>query len=103
MTDSLPTPTRHPRRGLAAPFLIVGLLLAVWTGWWFYLTSQIETRVEAQVQALRDDGWVISHAAVTTTGWPFRARVSIPHAEIMVRGENRDVILRASSAHQRLD
>lgn len=83
MTDSAQTPPRHPRRGLAAPFVIVGLLLAGWTGWWFYLTQQIETRVEARVEALRQDGWTITHAAVTTTGWPFRARVSIPHAEIM--------------------
>lgn len=83
MTDTPPTPIRHPRRGLAVPFVIVGLLLAGWTGWWFYLTSQIETRLESQVEILRQDGWTITHAAVTTTGWPFRARVSIPHAELM--------------------
>lgn len=83
MIDNARTPTRHPRRGLALPFVIVGLLLAGWTGWWFYLTSQIETRMEARIEALRQDGWTITHAAVTTTGWPFRARVLIPHAEIM--------------------
>ena len=77
------TAVRHPRRGLATPFIIVGLLLAGWTGWWFHLTNQIETRLAAQVEGLRQDGWTITHAAVTTTGWPFRARVSIPHAEIM--------------------
>ena len=83
MTHTHPTPTRHPRRGLAAPFIVVGLLLAGWTGWWFYLTNQIETRLDARVEALRQDGWTVTHAAVTTTGWPFRARVSIPHTEIM--------------------
>ena len=83
MTDTHPTPTRHPRRGLVTPFIIVGLLLAGWTGWWFYLATQIETRLETRVESLRQDGWTISHADVTTTGWPFRARVSIPHAEIL--------------------
>lgn len=83
MTDAHPTPTRHPRRGLAVPFVIVGLLLAAWTGWWFYLTNQIETRLEARVESLRQDGWTITHAGMTTTGWPFRARVAIPHAEIL--------------------
>lgn len=83
MTDTHPTPTRHPRRGLVTPFIIVGLLLAGWTGWWFYLTSQIETRLESRVESLRQDGWTITHADVTTTGWPFRARVAIPHAEIL--------------------
>ncbi|HEX8661471.1 MAG TPA: DUF2125 domain-containing protein, partial [Brevundimonas sp.] len=74
---------RHSRRGLVVPFVIAGVLLAAWTGWWFYLTSQIETRLDAQVAALREDGWRISYASRTTTGWPFRARVSFPHAEIM--------------------
>lgn len=74
---------RHSRRGLLTPFLIAGVLLAAWTGWWFYLTTQIETRLDARVAALRQDGWTIRYASRTTTGWPFRARVSIPHAEIM--------------------
>ncbi|MDI1327148.1 MAG: DUF2125 domain-containing protein [Brevundimonas sp.] len=74
---------RHSRRGLLVPFVIAGVLLGAWTGWWFYLTQQIETRLDAQVAAMRQDGWQISYASRTTTGWPFRARVSIPHAEIM--------------------
>jgi len=80
MTDSTP---RHPRRGLAVPFVIVGLALAAWTGWWFWLTDQVETRLAAQVEVLRQDGWTITHAPVRTTGWPFRTRVSMPEAEIL--------------------
>lgn len=79
MTDAV----RHSRRGLATPFIIVGLLLVAWTGWWFYLTDQVETRLAAQVEVLRQDGWTITHAPVTTTGWPFRSRISIPQAEIL--------------------
>ncbi|HWQ86862.1 DUF2125 domain-containing protein [Brevundimonas sp.] len=73
---------RHSRRGLLVPFLIVGVLLAAWTGWWFYLTNQIETRLDARIAALRQEGWRIGYASRTTTGWPFRARVSIPHVDI---------------------
>jgi hypothetical protein len=80
MTDTAP---RHSRRGLAVPFIIVGLLLAAWTGWWFWLTDQVETRLAAQVEVLRQDGWTITHAPVTTTGWPFRTRVSMPQADIL--------------------
>jgi hypothetical protein len=80
MTDTAP---RHSRRGLAVPFIIVGLLLAAWTGWWFWLTDQVEARVAAQVEVLRQDGWTITHAPVTTTGWPFRTRVSMPQADIL--------------------
>lgn len=74
---------RHSRRGLLVPFVIAGVLLGAWTGWWFYLTNQIEARLDAQVAAMRQDGWRITYASRTTTGWPFRARVSFPHAEIM--------------------
>ena len=80
MTDTAP---RHSRRGLAVPFLIVGVLLAAWTGWWFWLTDQVETRLTAQVEVLRQDGWTITHAPVSTTGWPFRTRVSMPQADIL--------------------
>lgn len=74
---------RHSRRGLLVPFVIAGVLVGAWTGWWFYLTQQIETRLDAQVAVLREDGWRITYASRTTTGWPFRARVSIPHADIV--------------------
>lgn len=74
---------RHSRRGLLIPFVIVGVLLAAWTGWWFFLVQQIETRLEAQVAAMRADGWAIQHGRVTTTGWPFRARVEIPHLSLL--------------------
>jgi hypothetical protein len=80
MTETAP---HHSRRGLAVPFMIVGLLLAVWTGWWFWLTDQVETRLTAQVEVLKQDGWTITHAPVTTTGWPFRTRVSMPQADIL--------------------
>ncbi|HYD26460.1 DUF2125 domain-containing protein [Brevundimonas sp.] len=77
------TSPRHSRRGLVVPFAIVGVLLAIWTGWWFWLADQIETRLAAQEQALRDDGWRIAHQPVSVGGWPFRARVSFPQAVIV--------------------
>lgn len=81
MTDA--TPARHSRRGLIVPFAIVLVLLAAWTGWWFYLVTQIEQRLEAQVARLETQGWQVKHAGITTTGWPFRARVAIPHPDIV--------------------
>lgn len=83
MTETASTSPRHPRRGLAIPFLVVGLLLAAWTGWWLVLTHQIETRLADQAESLRQQGWQVRYASVTTTGWPFRARVEIPHMEVI--------------------
>ena len=81
MTDA--TPARHSRKGLIVPFAVVLVALAAWTGWWFWLTDQVETRLTAQVEVLRQDGWTITHAPVRTTGWPFRTRVSMPQADIL--------------------
>lgn len=81
MTDA--TPARHSRRGLIVPFAVVLVALAAWTGWWFYLVTQIEQRLDAQVARLEAQGWQVKHARVTTTGWPFRARVAVPHPDIV--------------------
>lgn len=63
------------------PFALAGLLLTGWTGWWFYLAHQIEARVEAQAQVLRDAGWIIRWAESDMTGWPFRARLAMSHVQ----------------------
>lgn len=76
------TPARHSRRGLVIPFAIVGLLLAAWTGWWFWLAGQIETRLAAQEALLEADGWDIEHEPASVTGWPFRTRVALPQARV---------------------
>lgn len=81
MTDKA-TPKRHSRKGLYAPFILLLVLLAGWTGWWFFLTRQIETRLEAQAEAMRGRGWTIDYADPSISGWPFRARVALPHASI---------------------
>lgn len=80
MTD---LPPRPRRRGLVLPFAAVGFLLAVWTGWWFFLAREIETRLEARLTALEAEGWTVAHGRISTTGWPFRARVEIPHLSLL--------------------
>lgn len=80
MTDA---PARHSRRGLIVPFAIAGVVLAAWTAWWFVLADQVETRLERQVAVLRQEGWTIQHGRISTTGWPFRARVEIPHLSLL--------------------
>ncbi|WP_298745821.1 DUF2125 domain-containing protein [uncultured Brevundimonas sp.] len=77
------TPPRHSRRGLIGPFAIVGLSLAVWTGWWFYLADRVETRLAVQAEGLRRAGWQVKHEPVSVTGWPFRVRVAFPAADVM--------------------
>jgi hypothetical protein len=68
---------RPSRKGLYAPFIIVLIALAVWTGWWMFLTRQIDGRLETQVQTLRQDGWDVRYGGKRITGWPFRTHVEL--------------------------
>ena len=80
MTDAAP---HHSRKGLIIPFAIVAIVLVLWSGWWFYLTQQIERRMEAQIAELQQGGWTIEHAGISTTGWPMHARVTIKHLDVV--------------------
>lgn len=80
MTDAVP---HHSRKGLIVPFAIVLVGLAFWTGWWFFLTRQIETRLEARIAGLEEAGWSVKHAELRTTGWPMHARVTVQHLDMI--------------------
>jgi hypothetical protein len=80
MTE-LPT-KRHSRAGLYAPFVIVVIALAGWTGWWFYLTRQIDKGLEAQAVTMRQGGWDVRYAEKQILGWPFRANVKLTQVTI---------------------
>ena len=73
---------RHSRRGLYLPFIIVGLALAGWTGWWFQLASQVEQRLLAQEASMRAAGWTVRHDDPSISGWPFRVRLQLDHARV---------------------
>nr|WP_314428554.1 DUF2125 domain-containing protein [uncultured Brevundimonas sp.] len=83
MTDAQAEPVRHSRKGLIIPFAIVFVGLAVWTGWWFVLTQQIEKKLEGRIARLEQSGWTVKHAGLTTTGWPLRARVAMKHVDVI--------------------
>ena len=79
MTD---TTKRPSRKGLYAPFILVLIALAAWTGWWVFLTRQIDAGLEAQSAALRQQGWDVRYADKRIVGWPFRANVKLTHVTI---------------------
>ncbi|QQQ17522.1 DUF2125 domain-containing protein [Brevundimonas vitis] len=101
MTDHAP-PARHSRRGLYVPLVLALVALAGWTGWWFWLAREVETRLDVQVQALRDSGWTVTHGPVQTSGWPFRVRVQIADPDIVApsgQGLSGAVLVAEASAY----
>ena len=76
------TEKRLSRVGLFAPFVIVLVVLAGWTVWWFHLAGQVRDRIGGQVAALNDAGWAVSHSKTEIGGWPFRVRVSLGQTRV---------------------
>lgn len=80
--NHVPPARRHSRKGLYAPFILVLIALAAWSGWWFYLTRQIDSRLDAQAAAMRQAGWDVRVGGRRIVGWPFRTNVKMTDVTI---------------------
>lgn len=67
---------RHSRAGLYAPLIILVIAVAAWSGWWFYLSRQVETRLDTSVARMEAAGWKVDQASRSIGGWPFRVRLA---------------------------
>ncbi len=70
MDDPAPTSTISHKL-----FILVAIVLAVavaWTGGWFWIRSEVASRMDVQVGKLSDKGLSISCPERTIGGWPFR-------------------------------
>jgi len=65
------SPRRH-RIGLFGPFVLVVVLFAVWSGYWFYTRDQVTKRIDAQFTAWQGAGYTIRHDPYQVRGYPFR-------------------------------
>lgn len=74
---------RHSRKGLYIPFIIVGIGLLLWTGWWFYLTHEVKTRLTDRLDRLEASGWTVKYDRLSASGWPAHARITLVAPEII--------------------
>jgi hypothetical protein len=82
-TSETPKPKRPSRWGLFAPFIIFLVILAGWSGYWFYTAHQLETRIEAQKQALIKQGYHVGHEPLKVRGYPFRMYLKIEKFQLI--------------------
>ena len=76
MTDaSAPPARRKSRGGLFAPFILALIAFAAWSGWWVWLSRQVDAQVETRVAALQQAGWTVERERTDVTGWPFRLKL----------------------------
>ena len=74
---------RKPRRlGLVAPFILLGLAVAAWSGWWLYLRGEVVSRMDAAAAEMKAQGYTFAWARRTVGGYPFRISVTLEQAQI---------------------
>ncbi len=75
-------PRRH-RAGIFAPFTLVVIAFAAWSGYWFYVAHQIETRVQAQQAAWLGQGYQVKYDPWRVGGYPFRMFVQLRNVTVL--------------------
>lgn len=63
-------------------FFVVAVLAALYGGYWVVGSSQVETRAEAALQDLREQGWRVDYADLSTAGFPSRFDTTVTGLEL---------------------
>lgn len=77
---SLPDPSapRKPNRlGLYAPFVLLAVAVALWSGFWIYARGQVEARLDAAAAAAAHAGYQVAWSSRAVGGYPFRLDVTL--------------------------
>jgi hypothetical protein len=70
------------RAGLYGPWLAFALLVALWSGWWMWLSGEAGRRLDAEAAALRAQGFQIAWGARRIGGYPFRLDVDFDNLRL---------------------
>jgi hypothetical protein len=70
-----PGQSHGPRRLAAIALSILVILAIAWSGYWLYLTSQLEAGVQQWIAERRAEGYEIGYAAIRSGGFPRSAHV----------------------------
>ncbi|HWU51038.1 MAG TPA: DUF2125 domain-containing protein [Asticcacaulis sp.] len=73
MSDAAPA-RKHHRIGIFAPAILVALLFAGWSGYWFYTAHRLEAELAAQRDALIKAGYQVSYDPFRIQGFPYRMK-----------------------------
>lgn len=76
------TPRKPRRLGLVAPFVVLGLALTAWTGWWLYLRGEVLARMDAAAAEMKAQGYTLTWAKRSIGGYPFRISITLEDAQI---------------------
>jgi len=85
---SPPPAPRRSRLGLFLPFIAFGVLVAVYGGYWLWMSGEIRKTAEDWIAARESEGYIISLDQVSVGGFPFRFTVTARNPEIIAPAED---------------
>jgi len=76
-----PPGKRRSRSWLYLPFIIFGLLIAAYTGYWFFAKGKIETGINDFLTQQKEAGAEVTYTSKRLHGYPFRFTLTVedPH------------------------
>lgn len=91
--------------GIPSLFLLILLVVGGWSGYWWYLSTEIRNGLSRTETRLEAAGWTIEHAEPRIGGWPFRINVALD--DLVVTGPSghgvRSASLQAEANAYQLD
>lgn len=79
-------PRKVGRRWILAPYILVALLAAGWSAYWFTTRDKIERGFDDEAASLQQRGYDIGWTARSVTGFPFRFYVTLRQPRITEPG-----------------
>ncbi|ESQ93632.1 DUF2125 domain-containing protein [Asticcacaulis benevestitus] len=83
LTLSVKPQKRANRWGLFGPVLVLGLLFAAWSGYWFYTAHKIQGQILQNQKGLIDAGYQASFDPVAVEGYPYRMYVDFKNVVVV--------------------
>lgn len=74
---------RRSRLGLIIPFALFGLVLALYGGYWLWMSGEIRKAAEGWIAEREAEGYVIAFDRMSVGGFPFRFTVDVRALEII--------------------
>ncbi|RYF91589.1 MAG: DUF2125 domain-containing protein [Caulobacteraceae bacterium] len=83
MPETLPDPApRRKRSGVATPFILLLILIAAWSGGWFWLRGEAMRRMDETAKVMGDRGYRLTWGERTVSGYPFRLDIYLKDAKV---------------------
>lgn len=76
------------RLGLFLPFILFGVAIAIYAGYWFWMSGEIRKAGENWIAAQEAEGYVIVHDGVNVSGFPFRFTVTVENPDMTAPAED---------------